>query len=67
MWRFWWDLKPGDVKGGLIGLIFLAIFLVAGFYAATPGENMAKRLGPGWECSNAKHGICIKRPAAKPF
>lgn len=64
MWRLWWDRKPGDFRGGLIGLVVLAIFLVAGLYAAKPGENKARMLGPDWGCSSAQHGICIKRPAA---
>jgi hypothetical protein len=68
MWRLW-DISSKDYLGIALGVFAFALFAYAAVF--DPFDARTKRaereFGPGWECSNAHHGICIKRSPVKSW
>lgn len=68
MWRLW-GLTLKDYLGLALGAFAFLLFAYAAVF--DPFDARTKRavreFGPGWECSNARFGICIKRPPVKSW
>jgi hypothetical protein len=67
MWRLW-GLGPRDYLGIALGVAVFSMFGIAAvLYPQWSRDNAELRFGPGWQCSNAQHGICVKTTREKSW
>ena len=51
----------------VVALVFVAVSLCLGYLTLLPKSNVYDTFGSKWECSNARFGVCIKRPPKRSW